>query len=60
MIKDLKTKLDDFTSDILYIESVIGTFSLSDLFPVTHDVEKKHDLKYLKVYEDQIKNLIKD
>ena len=60
MIKDLKTKLDDFTSDILYIESVIGTFSLSDLFPVTHDVEKKQDLKYLKVYEDQIKNLIKD
>ena len=60
MIKDLKSKLDDFTSDILYIESVIGTFSLSDLFPVTHDVEKKQDLKYLKCYEDQIKNLIKD
>ena len=35
-----------FTSDVLYIESIIGTFSIADIFPFEHEVEKnkKEDL----------------
>lgn len=43
----------DYT-DILYIESYIGTFSINDLHPVTNDKEKTN-LKILKLIHDEIK-----
>ena len=43
---------------MLYIESVIGTFSLSELFPIEHETAKKESLVYLQVKQDKIKNII--
>lgn len=56
--KEVKAELDLFTDDILYIESVIGTFSISELFPVEHDLTGTFDLKYLMRYEQDIKTQI--
>src|SRR5699024_740242 len=33
MFEELRNKQDEFTSDVLYIESMLGTFSLSDIYP---------------------------
>ena len=55
LIKEVDEQMDKFTDDVLYIESTIGTFSLSELFPVIHDTESTYHLKYLEVYEEQIK-----
>lgn len=58
IINEVKEHKDDFTSDALYIESVIGTFSLSDIFPFTHEVNKKESLKYLKITHEKLKRKI--
>lgn len=58
IIKQAKENMDEFTSDVLYIESIIGTFSLSDIFPFTHEVDKKEPLVYLQVKQKQIKKKI--
>ena len=58
IFKEVKEKVDDFTSDVLYIESFIGTFSISDIFPVEHETDKKESLVYLQVKQNKIKKLI--
>src|SRR5699024_1021262 len=54
----LRNEEDELTSDVLYIESVIRTFSLSDLFPFTHEVKQKEPLIFLEVKQDQIRRII--
>lgn len=58
LIEEVGNQLSEFNNDVLYIESTIGTFSLSELFPLTHDVKQKQPLIYLELYEDKIKNII--
>jgi len=58
IFKEAKEKINEFDSDVLYIESAIGTFSVSDLFPYENEVEKKHDLVFLEIKQDKIKNRI--
>lgn len=58
MFKEIREKSDLFTSDVLYIESILGTFSLADVYPFTHDVKQKEPLIFLEVKQDQIKESI--
>ena len=58
LFQALRNEEDEFTSDVLYIESAIGTFSLSDLFPFTHEVKQKEPLIFLEVKQDQIRRII--
>ena len=58
IFKEVKENADEFTSDVLYIESIIGTFSISDIFPVEHEVDKKEDLMLLMIKQNTIKNII--
>lgn len=54
---EVKQNVDD-TSDVLYLETVIGTFSLSELYPYTHEVKQKEPLIFLQLRQEQIKNII--
>ena len=58
MFEQIREKESEFTSDVLYIESFLGTFSLSDLYPFTHEVKQKEPLVYLEIKQDQIKEII--
>lgn len=58
MLEELKDNADLFTQDVLYVESPIGTFSLSDLFPVTHDVKQKEPLVYLEIAQEKIRRVL--
>lgn len=58
MLKQIRDNVDEFTSDVLYVESILGTFSLSDLYPVTHEVKKKEPLVFLEIKQSQIKEII--
>lgn len=58
MFQKIRENTDDFTSDVLYIESVLGTFSLSDVFPFTHEVKQKEPLIFLELKQDQLKEMI--
>lgn len=58
MFEELRKEVDDFTSDVLYIESMLGTFSLSELFPFTHEIKQKEPLIFLELKQDQIRELI--
>ena len=57
IFNEVKKNVDD-TSDVLYLESVIGTFSLSELYPYTHEVKQKEPLIFLQLRQEQIKNII--
>jgi len=57
IFKEVKENIDEFSDDILYIESEIGTFSVSDVFQVEHDNNKK-DLVYLEIKQDPIKKIL--
>lgn len=58
MFTELRKKADTFTDDALYIESSIGTFSITDVFPLTHDIKKKHPLVFLEIKQEKIRTLI--
>ena len=58
MFEQIRQQEDSFTSDVLYIESFLGTFSLSDIYPFTHEVKQKEPLVYLEIKQDQIKEII--
>lgn len=60
MFKQIREYTDEFTDDVLYIESVLGTFSLSDLFPFTHEVKQKEPLIFLELKQEKIKQIIED
>lgn len=57
IFNEVKKNVDD-TSDVLYLETVIGTFSLSELYPYTHEVKQKEPLIFLQLRQEQIKNII--
>ena len=57
IFNEVKQNVDD-TSDMLYLETVIGTFSLSELYPYTHEVKQKEPLIFLQLRQEQIKNII--
>ena len=57
IFNEVKENVDD-TSDVLYLETVIGTFSLSELYPYTHEVKQKEPLIFLQLRQEQIKNII--
>jgi hypothetical protein len=58
MFEDIRKEVDQFKSDVLYIESTLGTFSLSDLYPFTHEVKQKEPLIFLEIKQEQIKKII--
>lgn len=58
MFEEIRQQAHKFDSDVLYIESMIGTFSLADVFPFTHEVKQKEPLIFLEVKQDQIKQII--
>lgn len=61
IFKEVKEeKEDNLESKALYIESIIGTFSMAEIYPFTHEVKKKKPLVYLEIEQDLIKNRIKD
>src|SRR5699024_7033212 len=58
IFEQIREQADQFTSDVLYIESYLGTFSLSDVYPFTHEIKQKEPLVYLEIKQDQIKEII--
>lgn len=57
MIKEIQEKnVVDDADDLLYIESNLGTFSMSEIYPHKHETEIKQDLSYLLITENEIKN----
>lgn len=59
IFKEIRENIDDFTSDVLYVESIVGTFSISDIFPVKHETKNTRPLVFLEMQQEQIKNIIK-
>lgn len=58
LFRQIREQTDEFKSDVLYIESILGTFSLSDLFPYEHEVKQKEPLIFLELKQDQIRRII--
>lgn len=58
IFEQIRESVDEFTSDALYVESVVGTFSLSDVFPFTNEVKNKESLVYLEITQQKIRKLI--
>lgn len=58
MFEEIRQQAHEFDSDVLYIESMIGTFSLADVFPFTHEIKQKEPLIFLELKQDQMKRLI--
>lgn len=58
IFEQIRESVDEFTSDVLYVESVVGTFSLSDVFPFTNEIKNKESLIYLEITQQKIRKLI--
>lgn len=59
MFDEIKAQLKDGTvSDVLYIESTLGTFAMQELYPFKHSLLKKEPLLYLQVYQDDMRKKI--
>lgn len=59
IFKEISEKAEDeLANEFLYIESNIGSFSLSDFFPFTHEIKQKEPLIFLEMQQDQIKKYI--
>ena len=54
LFKLVKEELEENDEDGLYIESNIGTFSITELYPVIHEVDSKRPLDYLMLKESFI------
>lgn len=53
LFNELKsTKIDEFNDEALYIESEIGSFSLSDVFPVEREIKQVSNIEALKNIHD--------
>ena len=56
MLKQARQEYDDVNDDdILYIESEVGAFSFSDLFPFKFEIKNKCDLNILYMVHQDIK-----
>lgn len=60
ILSQIKESVDEFTSDVLYIESSIGTFSLSDVFPYTNEIKNKEPLLFLLMTQENIRTKIEN
>lgn len=60
MFEEIRKQSDDLNSDVLYIESTIGTFSLSDIFPYKNEVKKKEKLIFLLLKQEQMREIIEN
>lgn len=60
IFNDIRKEDDRMMSDVLYIESAIGTFSLADIYPLTHEIKNKEPLIFLEIKQDKIKKIIKN
>src|SRR5699024_12604669 len=58
ILNAVKQESDDMLNDTLYIESPIGTFSMSELYPCTHEEKQKEPLIFLDMDEDKIRKII--
>lgn len=58
MFNEIRNLGDTMTSDVLYIESSLGVFSLSDIYPFKNEVRKKHPLIFLELKQDLIRELL--
>src|SRR5699024_1172700 len=58
MYEDIRKQVDEFNSDVLYIESIISTFSLSDMYTYTYEIKQKEPLIFLELKQEQIRNII--
>lgn len=58
MFESIRNVYDGDEDDYLYIESDLGAFSLSDVFPMTHEPVKKENLHILKMKQQWLKNVI--
>lgn len=55
MINEIKNSGDGSIPDLLYIESNLGSFSMSDIFSHEYDVKNKKGLFFLKMFENDIR-----
>lgn len=58
IFEEVRDVYDPFTEEGLYVETVIGTYSISDIYPFTHEIKQKEPLVYLEIYQEEIKELI--
>lgn len=58
LFQDMRNNLDEFTDDALYVESELGTFSISDIFPFTHEIKQKEPLVFLEIKQEQMRKVI--
>ena len=56
MFKEIEETHNGDMDDMLYIESSIGSFSMSDVYPHEFETEDKKTLDYLKMMENNIKD----
>lgn len=55
MFEEIRNSGDGSTPDLLYIESNLGNFSMSEVFPVEHETEEKRSLYTLMKFEKQLR-----
>lgn len=55
MIQEIRDSGDGSTNDLLYIESNLGTFSEQDVFPHEYESNEKQSLRFLKMFEEDIR-----
>lgn len=58
MLNQIKEHVNEFNSDVMYVESELGSFSISDVFPFTFDVKQKEPLVFLEIKQDKIRKKI--
>lgn len=60
MFQEIRENIHEFNDDVLYIESVLGTFSISDVFPVTHEIKNKEPLVFLEITQEKFRKAIEN
>src|SRR5690606_6866320 len=55
---EVRAVYDPFTDEGLYVETMIGTYSIADIYPFTHETKQKEPLVFLEIYQSRIKELI--
>lgn len=55
MLEEIRNTDNGESEDLLYIESNLGTMSMSDVYPHVNETENKRGLFFLKLFEDDIK-----
>lgn len=56
ILSEIKEHESEFTDDFLYVETTIGTYSLSDLYPYTHEVKQKESMIFLELKQEKMRD----